>query len=398
MNEQGDIRRTPTPMPDVVTKTGVVTTVIGVIILGVAAFVDSMRFLADWMVLLIFLVTIGLGALFLVALEHTMRARWSVPFRRISEHLSAVILVCVVFTVPIIFGMHTLFEWTHADVVAGDPILNAKAPYLNTPFFMARMAFYFIIWVGGYLLFTGRSLRQDDLGDPALTLSNRSIGPPFLLLFAITTTFAAFDWIMSLTPHWYSTALGVYVFSGAIVAGLAVTTLASVLLKQNGMLPDRITRDHFYNLGALLFAMNVFWAYIAFSQFMLIWYGNLPEETVWYAMRADGWWGVIGFSLIGGHALVPFVALLSRDAKMNFDRLRWVSIWVLVFHLLDIYWMVLPSVPVHGGHLDAFSWMDAGVPLLAVGVVLLVWKWRTSRAPLIAISDPRLEDGMAFHL
>ena len=386
-------------MPAQVKKTALGLTAAGVLLVAGAAVASAERFFANWLVLMAFVLTTGVGALFLVALEHTVHSRWSVPFRRISENLSALILVSVILAVPFALSVSTLYEWATMPVGMMDHAMHEKAAYLNAPFFYARLAFCFVIWALAYWLFVRNSRKQDTSGDPALTRSSRRLGPPALILFAVTLTFASFDWIMSLTPRWYSTAFGMYFFSGAITAGLAVTTLASVLLKENGLLPEQVGRDHFYNLGGLLFAMNTFWAYIAFSQFMLIWYGNLPEELVWYDLRSSGLWPLVAFVLVILHFFVPFVALLARDAKSNPKRLRIAAVSTLVAHGLDLYWMVLPSVSLGDGvRFSALSWMDVGFPLLAVGIVLFVWLWRSSKSPIMPVGDPRLEDSLKFHL
>jgi len=383
-------------MPSGLRRAALVSSVLGGLLLVAAALTDLDRFLANWLVLFVFVLSAGLGALFLVALEYTINARWSVPFRRISEHLAALVPVSLVLAVPVLLGMHQLYEWTHAEVVAGDPVLARKTAYLNVPFFLGRLGACFLLWLLFYWLFVGLSRRQDETGDQGLTWRGIRLGPPFLIVFGITMSFAAIDLLMSLAPHWFSTIFGPCVAIGAVVAGLALTTLVSVLLRMKGLLPDAVGPDHFYNLGGLLFGLNTLWAYMAFAQFLLIWYGNLPGEMAWYLERYEGGWFTVSLLMIVVHFVVPFLALLSRSAKMDLKRLRWVSIWILAARGLDLYWIVLPSVPhLRGG---PFSWMDLGFPLVALGLGLFVWLWRTARAPLVAVGDPRLDAGLAFHL
>ena len=389
-----DVRRDPTPMPEGLNRTATVTLIIGALLLLPSLFLDIHRTLANWLVFFVFMLTLGMGALFLVALEYTVNARWSVPFRRISEHLAGLVPLSLVLAVPVLLGMHHLYEWTHADVVANDPVLMKKAAYLNIPFFVIRLAAYFLIWLLFYRLFIGASRKQDHTGDEDLTRQGIKLAPPFMILFAFTMSFAGIDLMMSLTPHWFSSIFGPYVAVSAVVGGLALTTLVSVLLKMRRMLPDSVGPDHFYNLGALLFGMNTFRAYLAFSQFLLIWYANLPAEMAWYTMRQTGGWLAVSVLMIPIQFVVPFLALLSRPAKMDLNRLRWVSIWVLAAHLLDLYWIVLPGIP----HLHPLSWMDLWMPFAAVGLGLLVWRRQAARAPLVAARDPRLESGLAFHL
>jgi len=393
--DASEIVREPTPMPVRVRQATLALTALGAILVIPAAIVDVHRFLTDWLAMFVILLTVGLGALFLVALEFVVNARWSVPLRRISEHMAALVPVSLILAIPVVLGLGTLYQWTHADVVALDDILRAKRAYLNVPFFMARFVVYFAVWIAAYWFFVGGSLRQDRNGDVALTRRAMRVAPAYMVAYAFTITFAAVDWIMSLMPHWYSTIFGAYVGMSAVVAGFAVTTLIAAQLRLSGLLPRSIRSDHFYNLGAMLFAMNVFWAYLAFAQYMLIWFGHLPAETSWFVPRGRGGWLWISLFQLAGHFGVPFFALLSRAAKTNLRRLRWVSIWLLAAHALDMYWLIGPSVRTSR---SAFSWNELGFLFLTVGIGMLVWVWRSSRAPLMPVRDPRLEAGLAFRL
>jgi len=396
MTGSDDIQVDPTPMPESLGRTAALVLAAGVVLLIPSALLDVKRFLANWLVLYVFMLTAGMGSLFLVALEYTVNARWSVPFRRVSEHLSGLVPVSLALAVPVLMGMHHLYEWTHTEVVASDPILVKKASYLNLRFFLVRTGVCFLVWLVFYRLFVRASLRQDQTGDASLTWRGIRLAPAFLILFALTLSFAGIDLLMSLSPHWFSSIFGPYVAMSAVVAGIALTTLVSVQLKVKRMLPEAVSADHFYNLGALLFGMLTFRAYMAFSQFLLIWYGNMPAEMAWYNARQAQGWMPLSVAMILVQFVVPFLALLSRPAKMDLCRLRWVSIWVLGAHALDLYWIVLPSVPhLHGGPL---SWLDLWMPFVAVGLGILVWIWRASQAPLVPVRDPRLESGLAFHL
>jgi hypothetical protein len=382
-------------MPGRLVKAARITAVLALLLLALSALSDGHRFLSNWLVLFLFILTLGIGSLFLVVLEYTVNATWSIPFRRISEHLAALLPVSFFLGIPILFGVYTLFEWTHAEVIATDPILQKKTAYLNIPFFVARFALFYLAWLGAYFVFIRLSRNLDSSGERRFIERANRLAPLALILFAFTLTFAAFDWVMSLDPHWYSTILGIYLMAGAMAAGTALTTLAGASLKKAGMLPDAVGSDHFYNLGALLFALNTFWAYIAFVQFLLIWYGNIPHETAWYALRERFGWPVLTFVLVLAHFVIPFFGLLSRSAKTDLRRLRWVAGFVLLGHGLDLYWIVVPSIR----HYDAvFGWQEVGIALAAVSLGLLVWIRRSSRAPLMAVGDPRLKDALHFHL
>jgi hypothetical protein len=260
---------------------------------------------------------------------------------------------------------------------------------------MIRFALFFTAWIIGYRILVVGSRRQDRGTASGFGPTASKFSPVFMILLVITITFAAFDWIMSLVPHWYSSIFGVYLLVSCMVGGVALTTFVAVLLKMKGYLPAEIGDDHFYNLGALLFALNTAWAYIAFAQFLLIWYANFPHETSWYVARARGGWGIVSWLLIVGHFLVPFVALLTRSAKTDLKRLRWVSLWVLTAHGLDMYWLITPSIRTTGSPL---SWQELWLPFAAATVALLTWRAAAARAAVIPVKDPKLESALHFHL
>jgi hypothetical protein len=384
----------PTPMPPGLRRVAIGALSAGLVLAAVAALLDPARFYANWLVLALFVLTLGTGSLFFVAFEFVVNASWSVVFRRIAEHLAALVAVGLVALVPALVGMHHLWEWTNPAAVAASELLQRKTPYLNLPFFALRLVAYGALWLLFYRLLVGASFRQDQSRDAAVTRRAYRLSPVFMVVFGVTMTFAAIDLLMSLTPEWFSSLFGPYIGVKAMVAGVAVTTFAAASLKIHGLLPSRVGSAHFYGLGALLFALNTLAAYMAFAQFLLIWYGALPHETIWYAPREAGLWLAIFIVLVIAHFVVPFAALLSRPAKSNLRRLRWVSAWILVAHGLELYWIVLPSVPgLDGGPI---WWPEIGFPLAALGAALLVWLRRTSRAALLPVGDPRLERALDY--
>jgi len=218
--------------------------------------------------------------------------------------------------VPLLLEKSSLYVWADPSVVADDEALHQKvAYYLNPGFFAVRAVLYFVVWIGLARFFLRRSITQDESGDPALTQRMERGSPAALLLFALTVTFASFDWLMSLEPKWFSTIFGVYYFSGAAVGFLAAIILLVMLLQATGRLTSSVTVEHYHDLGKLLFGFVVFWGYIAFSQYMLIWYANIPEESVWYLARQQGSWKWVSLVLLFGHLLIPFFGLLPREAK-----------------------------------------------------------------------------------
>ncbi|MBS1519288.1 MAG: quinol:cytochrome C oxidoreductase [Bacteroidetes bacterium] len=342
-----------------------------------------------------FLVSIGVGSLALVALEYLVGATWSTPFRRVSEFLASIIPLLIILVIPLLFGMHDLFHWTHAETLENDPLLQAKAPYLNESFFFIRTGIIILIWVVFYYLFIRNSVKQDETKDPLLTKQSIKLSAVFAILFMFTITFTAIDWMMSLEFHWFSTMFGVYYFAGTVVAAFAAATFCSVLLNENGYLVSRLKNNNYYSFGTLLFGFNVFWAYIGFSQYMLIWYADLPEETFWVMMRMKGSWNYFSIGLIFIHFVIPFLMLLPRSSKVKPKLLVVMSVWLLAAHAYDLYWLIMPSFYTSG---FTFGWSELGFLMFAVGLVITVFKMRADKINMVPVGDPKLEAGLNFHL
>lgn len=382
-------------LPSILNKVGFGLFGVGLVLVILAFFVDHTRSAFNSVILLMFLGSIGVGALFLVCLEYVFGSDWSVPFRRIFEILGAVLLILPIVAIPAYFNLHSLFEWTHTEVVAADKVLSGKSPYLNETFFTIRNIVYFAVWIIFFWLVTGNSRKQDKAGDQKFTTRNLRLSAIFMPVFAITVTFFSIDWMMSLEPHWFSTIFGVYYFSGTVLAVLAVGTLLIVWLNENGYFVKGITKDHYYSLGALMFAFTNFWAYIAFSQFLLIWYANLPEETFWYIYRFEGNWQYVSIALVFIRFAVPYFVLLSQPSKSNPKRLMFISVWILLAHMLDLYWLVMPTF---GKDTVVFGWMEIAFPMLAFGILILVFTMRAKKQNLVPIGDPKLKRGLDFRL
>lgn len=383
------------PLPESLNKTGGILLGIGLLLLILSFITDGTRAFFNYLWIYMFLLSIGVGSLALVALEYLAGATWSTPFRRISENLASVIPLLVVLVVPLLFGLHELYHWTHKDALHGDHILEHKQPYLNIPFFLVRTFICLALWFLFFFVITRNSQRQDDNGDPSYTRSNIKWSTVFAPVFVITITISSIDWMMSLEPHWFSTIFGVYYFAGTVVAALAATTLVSVLLKENGYLTSRLREDSFYSLGTLMFGFNVFWAYIGFSQYLLIWYADLPEETFWFIHRWEGSWKFVSIGLVFIHFIIPFLILVGRRAKTNLRLLKFMATWMLFAHALDLYWLIFPTY--FKGN-AGFGWQELSFPLVVSGVLILVFKNFADRRNLIPVKDPKLEAGLEFHL
>jgi hypothetical protein len=347
------------------------------------------RFWANWVLWQVLLVTVALGALFLVALEHLVGARWSVPIRRVPERVAGLLWLAAPATLVALFSLPVLFHrWSGAEA-AQDPVVSGKAAWLNIPFFSVRVLLCLAAWLVSYAVLVRGSLRQDATRDARFNLRARRFAPAFMVAFAITVTLVAFDWIASIEPAWYSDVFGVYLFAGSFLAGLAATTLAVLRQKGVGRLA-RITGGHVYNLGALMFAFTVFWGYIGFAQFMLMWYADLPEEVFWYRERTLGSWLGVVLVLVVARFFVPFFALITADAKSDPVRLRWVAVLMLFGHWVDLYWLVFPSL----GGAVAVSWPEIAFALLFGGAAVVWLRRALDRGEAMPVGDPFLPEAL----
>lgn len=381
-------------LPEKVVKTGWILTAVGLVLVIVSYLVNAERSAFNNLIGFMFLFTVAVGCIMLVALEYLAGAVWSTPMRRVSEFVAASFPFVLILAVPLFLNLHSIFEWTHADVVQGDKVLQGKTPYLNISFFTIRFAVIFLLFLLFYRLFTRNSRKQDITKDQRLTSFNVKLSAPFMPIVAIGLAVMGIDWVMSLTPHWYSTIFGFYFITGTLLAGLGATTYIVVKLNENGYFQPVLRSDHYYSLGALMFAFTNFWAYIAFSQFLLIWYANIPEETVWFLARWNGSWKYVSVLLIIIRFVVPYAGLLAQPAKMNPKRLKIMGLWILFSHLFDLYWLIMPTTNPNA----FFSWFEIGFPVLVVGIIIVVFSFQVKKHNLMPIGDPKLQRGIDFQL
>lgn len=358
----------------------------GILLSLIGAFMDHEQFYQAYLTAFTFFTTISLGALFFVLIHHITGAYWGIVMRRVAENLACTLPLMGFFMIPLFFGMHDLFHWSHADAVAHDPILQGKAGYLNVTFFVIRNVLYFVIW--GWLV---RGLRKlsiaQDKGDAEALGKMRRLAAGGTPLYAITITLFSFDWLMSLDPHWYSTIFGVFVFSGGFLGGLALLSMLSVLLRKSGA-GDIITAEHTHDLGKFLFAFTAWWAYIGGAQYFLIWYGNIPEETIYFLHRWEHGWKEVSLILIVFHFIIPFIVLAFRAAKRVPVIIVSISILFMVMHYVDHFWMIAPNF---NDHQLQVSWMHLST-LLGIGGVYLGFLFKKmGGAPIIALDDPKLQ-------
>jgi hypothetical protein len=373
---------------------GVILSLIGFLISFVAAKDHSEDFFFSFHVSYLYFLSIALGGLFFVLVQFATRAGWSVLLRRFAENIMGTLPLFALLFIPMIFGMHSLFHhWTDVAAVQLDPVLKAKQPYLNETFFYIRAAIYFVAWTVLARFFLKGSVSQDSSGDVLMTRKLQARSYPSIAIFALTLTFAGIDWIMSLDPHWFSTIFGVYYFAGSVVAIYAVLVVIGESLKNAGTIGSLITTEHKHDLGKLLFAHTVFWTYIAFSQFFLMWYANLPEETIWYGHRFHGDWLAVSIFLAIGHFAVPFFFILSRHVKRNRWALTTAAVWMLFMHFVDIYWLIMPN---HRKEDALPTAVDLGTFLAIAGLFVAVFGYLTKRSALVPLRDPRLAESLSF--
>lgn len=353
------------------------------------------HFSFSYLVAVMFFLSISLGALFFVALQYISRATWSVVVRRVAELLSVgvafMFILALPVVVPVLAGTSPVYHWLHPQ--PHDAVLAAKLPFLNPGFFTLRILLYFVIWTWLALTFFRRSVSQDVSGDPAITRGLWKLSAPGLLLFALTVTFAMADLVMSIDPHWYSTIIGVYFFAGCVVAFIAALTLCMMFLQRSGRLRRSVTVEHYHDLGKLLFAFTFFWAYIAFSQYMLMWYANIPEETAWYILRQSGpwlWWFVL---LALAHFALPWLGLLPRGSKRRKRVLAFFAVWMLCAHYIDLYWLIMPEFSADRLPL---GWLELATLLGVGGAWLAGVLWVAGGVPLVPMRDPALADSLRF--
>lgn len=366
--------------------------------LGLGFTGDTKRFLVSYLTAYAWILSIAVGALWWVTLQHLVNAKWSIVLRRVGELMAQTMPLMAILALPIIIptamGNDALYSWVQHDPT--DHMMHHKAPYLNITSFVVRCVIYFGFWAVLSRYFFKTSLAQDQSKEPAsLNGKMQAVSAPGMIFLALTLTFAAIDLLMTLEPAWFSTIFGVYYFAGAVVGFHSMFALILMWLQKQGSLKKSVTTEHYHDLGKMMFAFTIFWAYIAFSQFMLIWYANIPEETFWYKLRFAGDWKLISALLLVGHFVLPFFGLLSRHIKRNRKTLGFWAVWILVVHYLDMYWLVKPVL-----HEDKLPTGDILLDVTAVvgmlGLFFAAAAMAAKKVRLVPVKDPRLPKSLAF--
>ena len=399
--------------------------IVGVIGVGIAFAINGgpvhlERFSHIYLVNFAFVLTMCIGCLFFVTISHLTRAGWNVTVRRIAELyaqcLPVLFILFLPILIPLLFSSDSLYVWNQAGwsihgldeagvaamnepEAAVPPLEELKAAWLNKSFFSIRWVIYFCVWGAMATFFLRTSLKQDETGDKKLTSRMQAFSAPAMIAFAASIVFSSLDLLMSLEPLWFSTMFPVYFFAGSVLSGLALITLTSLYLQQSGRLEDEITTEHYHDMGKLMFGFVVFWGYIAFSQFLLIWYANIPEETFWYEYRMDlkDGWGVLSIILLVGHLFIPFLFMMGRTMRRNKKLLLIAVIWLLAMHWIDLYWLVMPQYARGGGEIG-FGVMtilsDVACTIGFLGLFAGLALFVTGNKPLVALKDPRLGEAL----
>jgi hypothetical protein len=349
------------------------------------------RFGAAYLVGFMFTTTIGIGALFMTVIQHLTKAGWSVAPRRLLEWLAQGLVASVALFIPLFIMSHDVWHhWMDETLVASDKILRGKAAYLNPTFFYIRAIVFLLTWALLAMWFYKQSREQDTSGNRKLSEKMQAAAAPATFALGLTTTFAGFDWVMSLDPHWYSTIYGVYIFAGSILSAMAALSLIVVRLRKEGVGGDLLTVEHQHDIGKFLNGFIVFWAYIGFSQFILIYYAAIPEETTFYKLRWQGGWQPVSLTIFIGGFVIPFLLTLSRTAKRTSPVLAFAAVWVLVMHYIDLYWLVMP-------YFDkqlSFSWVDIAGLLAPLGITAAWIAKRCFADPAYPLRDPYIPEAL----
>jgi len=362
------------------------TCFVGFVLLTVGWFVDPVQLHRSWLLGYLFWLAPALGSLAIVMLHQMTGGAWGFSIRRLLEAAMRTLPWMALLFLPIALGMHELYEWSHADAVAADPILQRKAAYLNTPFFLVRAAVFFAAWIGLSRLLLRSFERYDRTFQPAALRRSKVVSGVGLPLYVLTMSFASFDWTMSLEPHWFSTIYGVHYVVGQALGTLCFAVVVATLLARYEPFSRWIEKSHFHDLGNLMLAFVLLWAYVSFSQYLIIWSGNLPEETPFYLARTNHGWQVIALVLVVAHFATPFFVLLMRRNKRESGRLAKLAAALFVLRYADYYWLVAPSF--HESL--SVSWMDLAALVAIGGLWVALFVQGLRGRPLVSLQDAKL--------
>ena len=369
-----------------------VVAAIALVLCVVGALVNPQQFAYSWLFGFGVFFALCAGCFFWIIVHHAVDAEWSVVVRRQLENIASLFPLFLLFFIPIVLLRHHLYEWLVIPV-GTDHLLDSKRAYLNLPFFIVRALIILTFFSVMAYLFRRISVAQDRDGNPAHTLRMRKLAIASLPLFGFSLTFGAVDWFMSLNYIWFSTMWGVYIFAGAAGSSMSLLILLITWLRNSGYLKDVVSIEHYHTMGKWLLAFTVFWAYIGFSQYMLIWYANIPEETEYFILRNVESWNLMSLLLVFGRFFFPFGLLLLRSTKKKVKTICMLAGWIIFMELVDIYVIILPELHRNGMHLSIWDFF----PVIAIGATLLFFYLRiVGKTSLFPTRDPRLMESLRF--
>lgn len=385
----------PLPVSQKIKTISIALMFLGALTFALTLFKDKDRAWHAYLAGYMYVTIIAVGGLFFSAIQHVAKAGWSVNVRRFSESFTAYLPVSFVGALVLLLGGHSLYEWMDKAHVAADALLAHKSAYLNTTFFVVRIFVFFGLWMLFQRKLVGGSLEQDKTGNEQITVKSVGWSIAFLLVFALSFSLFTVDTMMSLQPHWFSTIFGVYAFAGLFQSTMATMIILIIYCIRKGLLAGYVDENHLHDLGKFMFAFTVFWAYIAYSQYMLIWYANLPEETVFYIPRVTGPWTWVSAALLLFKFVVPFLALLPRWAKRSHTQLVAVAILLLVMQYVDLFWLIYPNLNTETvllGLPEILIWLGF------VGSFVFVVTRFLGQHPIVPLKDPRMHESLHHHV
>ncbi len=360
---------------------------------GAGFALDRSQFFRSYLVSFAFSITIVLASLFFVMVQYLTGSAWSVTVRRFMENIMVSMPAALLLFIPIALGLSELYPWTNHAMVAKDPILSGKAIYLNEQGFTIRGFVFILLWSIWAIALYRNSVKQDTSKSIQQMHVASRWSAPGLFLAVVVGSLAAFDWLMSLDPKWYSTIFGLFILAGGAVSFFATITLICLGFRRAGVLTNSITTEHYHDLGKWMFSMTAFYAYIAFSQYLLIWYANLPEETIWFRNRMEGSWLYVSLFLPFGAFFIPFFTLLARGAKRKLPLLATMAVWILTVHYIDMYYVIMPTFFKKGPELH---WLDLACLVAVASTFGFVFWTRFQKNAMVVIGDLRFKQGLHF--
>ena len=368
---------------------------IGILLCIVGAIKAPQIFFPSYLMGYMLVLGLALGSLGLLMLQHLTGGHWGIVIRRPLESATRTLPLLAILFLPIAFGMKHLYgAWLDPERVHEEPLSTLQQSYLTTNGFYLRAAIYFAVWIGLMLIFNSWSRQQDvNQADRALRRRLKMLAGPGIILYVFAMTFAAIDWVMSITPHWASTIYGFLFVAGQLISSMSLMIAVVVLLSRTAPMAGLIQKRHIHDCGKLLLAFVMLWAYFDFSQLLIIWSGNQPEEITFYRSRLHGGWGVVAVIVLIFHFFVPFFLLLSRDLKRNSRLLPKVAIWLIFMRLVDLFWMTRPEFTARAWP----TWIDVAVPIGLIGLWVGFFAFNLKQLPLLPLGDPKLSEAIAHH-